>query len=190
MLNCCCVFFVYSGLFEPKDMRFEVFRNRTRDPSIVDMTEKAIHILSKNPKGFFLFVEDKYLSFHLVILFICTRRYVNQYWRVTHVFVFLSGRIDHGHHDGIAKLALTETVMFDRAIQRASELTSESDTLTVVTADHSHVFTFGGNTPRGNPIFGTCHPIPSMSSNPMCSKNISTWFLGNTHTDVLIKCFA
>ncbi|XP_056116500.1 alkaline phosphatase, intestinal, tandem duplicate 1 [Rhinichthys klamathensis goyatoka] len=110
------------GLFEPKDMRFEVFRNRTRDPSIVDMTEKAIQILSKNPKGFFLFVEG--------------------------------GRIDHGHHDGVAKLALTETIMFDRAIQRASELTSESDTLTVVTADHSHVFTFGGNTPRGNPIFG------------------------------------
>ncbi|KAA0712481.1 Intestinal-type alkaline phosphatase [Triplophysa tibetana] len=110
------------GLFEPKDMRFEVFRNRTRDPSIVDMTEKAIQILSKNPKGFFLFVEG--------------------------------GRIDHGHHDGVAKLALTETVMFDRAIQRASELTNESDTLTVVTADHSHVFTFGGNTPRGNPIFG------------------------------------
>lgn len=44
-------------------MRFEVFRNRTRDPSIVDMTEKAIQILSKNPKGFFLFVEDEYLSF-------------------------------------------------------------------------------------------------------------------------------
>lgn len=44
--------------------------------------------------------------------------------------------------------------MFDRAIQRAAELTRESDTLTVVTADHSHVFTFGGNTPRGNPIFG------------------------------------
>ncbi|KAK1805851.1 hypothetical protein P4O66_012901, partial [Electrophorus voltai] len=66
----------------------------------------------------------------------------------------LGGRIDHGHHDGIAKLALTETVMFDRAVQRASELTKESETLTVVTADHSHVFTFGGNTPRGNPIFG------------------------------------
>ncbi|KAM3876368.1 alkaline phosphatase, intestinal, tandem duplicate 1 [Diretmus argenteus] len=109
------------GLFEPKDMRFEVFRNKTRDPSIVSMTEKAIQILSKNPKGYFLFVEDK---------------------------------IDHGHHDGIAKLALTEAVMFDLAIQRASRLTRESDTLTVVTADHSHVFTFGGNTPRGNPIFG------------------------------------
>lgn len=44
--------------------------------------------------------------------------------------------------------------MFDRAIQRAAQFTRESDTLTVVTADHSHVFTFGGNTPRGNPIFG------------------------------------
>ncbi|XP_062869430.1 intestinal-type alkaline phosphatase 1-like [Trichomycterus rosablanca] len=111
------------GLFEAKDMRFEVFRNRTRDPSIVDMTEKAIQILSKNPNGFFLFVEDE-------------------------------GRIDHGHHAGIANLALTETVMFDRAIRRASQLTDESETLTIVTADHSHVFTFGGNTPRGNPIFG------------------------------------
>ncbi|XP_037530497.1 alkaline phosphatase, intestinal, tandem duplicate 1 isoform X2 [Nematolebias whitei] len=110
------------GLFEPKDMRFEVFRNVTRDPSIVEMTEKAIQILRKNPKGYFLFVEG--------------------------------GRIDHGHHDGIAKLALTEAVMFDHAIQRAARLTRESDTLTVVTADHSHVFTFGGNTPRGNPIFG------------------------------------
>ncbi|KAM6938364.1 alkaline phosphatase, intestinal, tandem duplicate 1 isoform 1-T1 [Lycodopsis pacificus] len=110
------------GLFEPKDMRFEVFRNSTRDPSIVEMTEKAIQILSKNPKGYFLFVEG--------------------------------GRIDHGHHDGIAKLALTEAVMFDRAIHRAAQLTRESDTLTVVTADHSHVFTFGGSTPRGNPIFG------------------------------------
>ncbi|KAG9329439.1 hypothetical protein JZ751_004769 [Albula glossodonta] len=110
------------GLFEPKDMRFEIFRNSTRDPSIIEMTEKAIRILSKNPNGFFLFVED-------------------------------NGRIDHGHHDGIAKLALTETVMFDSAVYRASQLTRESDTLTIITADHSHVFTFGGNTPRGNPIF-------------------------------------
>lgn len=68
--------------------------------------------------------------------------------------VLLRGRIDHGHHDGIAKLALTEAVAFDKAIQRAAQLTRESDTLTVVTADHSHVFTFGGSTPRGNPIFG------------------------------------
>ncbi len=126
-----------------------MFRNRTRDPSIVDMTEKAIKILSKNPKGFFLFVEDEYLLLTLVLQF------KDILLIVKHAFLCaLRGRIDHGHHDGVAKLALTETIMFDRAIQRASELTSELDTLTVVTADHSHVFTFGGNTPRGNPVFG------------------------------------
>lgn len=64
------------------------------------------------------------------------------------------GRIDHGHHSGRAKQALMEAVMLDRAVARAGELTSPDDTLTVVTADHSHVFTFGGSTPRGNSIFG------------------------------------
>ncbi|KAG9333820.1 hypothetical protein JZ751_010071 [Albula glossodonta] len=126
------------GLFEPKDMRFEIFRNSTRDPSIIEMTEKAIRILSKNPNGFFLFVEDNLCERVCNWLCLCAP----------------SGRIDHGHHDGIAKLALTETVMFDSAVYRASQLTRESDTLTIITADHSHVFTFGGNTPRGNPIFG------------------------------------
>lgn len=173
--DCADLFFHFSslilGLFEPKDMKFEVFRNSTRDPSIVEMTEKAIQILSKNPKGYFLFVEDEY---HISRIFISsfTRRqsttWEKGFWKgflerfgmlilLLFVWFFLPsvrGRIDHGHHDGIAKLALTETVMFDRAIQRASQLTRESDTLTVVTADHSHVFTFGGNTPRGNPIFG------------------------------------
>lgn len=65
-----------------------------------------------------------------------------------------SGRIDHGHHGGRAKRALYETVEFDRAIGRAAELTSELDTMTVVTADHSHVFAFGGYSARGNSVFG------------------------------------
>ncbi|KFZ57096.1 Intestinal-type alkaline phosphatase, partial [Podiceps cristatus] len=71
-------------------------------------------------------------------------------WCVPHA----GGRIDHGHHSGRAKQALMEAVMLDRAVARAGELTSPSDTLTVVTADHSHVFTFGGNTLRGTSIFG------------------------------------
>ncbi|XP_040205618.1 alkaline phosphatase, tissue-nonspecific isozyme-like isoform X1 [Rana temporaria] len=110
------------GLFEPKDMKYELSRDPSMDPSLAEMTEKAIKILSKNPKGFFLFVEG--------------------------------GRIDHGHHAGIARNSLTEAVEFDKAIRTAGQLTSESDTLTVVTADHSHVFTFGGYTDRGNSIFG------------------------------------
>ncbi|XP_025786214.1 intestinal-type alkaline phosphatase [Puma concolor] len=110
------------GLFEPGDTKYEVHRNHTRDPSLMEMTEAALHLLRRNPRGFYLFVEG--------------------------------GRIDHGHHDGRAYLALTEAVMFDSAIDKASQLTSEKDTLTLVTADHSHVFSFGGYTLRGSSIFG------------------------------------
>lgn len=71
------------------------------------------------------------------------------------------GRIDHGHHEGKAKQALHEAVELDRAIGLSVRLTSPQDTLSVVTADHSHVFTFGGYTPRGNPIFGEL-PLPAV----------------------------
>ncbi|XP_052445281.1 intestinal-type alkaline phosphatase-like isoform X1 [Carassius gibelio] len=113
------------GLFEPKDTRYELERNPSMDPSLTEMVEKAIKILRRNPKGFYLFVEG--------------------------------GRIDHGHHAGQAKYALTEAVEFDRAIARAAELTSELDTLSVVTADHSHVFSFGGYSYRGNPVLGVSY---------------------------------
>ncbi|NXP24023.1 PPBI phosphatase, partial [Scytalopus superciliaris] len=109
------------GLFEPGDTKFNLVRNTTVDPSLTEMMEAAITILSRNPQGFYLFVEDK---------------------------------IDHGHHDGAAHKALTEAVEFDRAIERAGALTDEAETLTVVTADHSHVFSFGGYTLRGSSIFG------------------------------------
>nr|XP_019950508.1 PREDICTED: alkaline phosphatase-like [Paralichthys olivaceus] len=45
------------ALFEPGDLRFEVERDPSMDPSIVETTEKAIRILQKNPNGFFLLVE-------------------------------------------------------------------------------------------------------------------------------------
>ncbi|XP_053316877.1 alkaline phosphatase-like [Spea bombifrons] len=124
------------GLFEPKDMKYELSRNPATDPSLAEMTEKAIRILSRNPNGFFLFVEG--------------------------------GRIDHGHHDGNAKQSLTEAVEFDKAIKRAGELTEESETLTVVTADHSHVFSFGGYTDRGNSILGLA-PLRANDGKPYTS---------------------
>ncbi len=64
------------------------------------------------------------------------------------------GRIDHGHHYGNAFRALTETIEFAHAIGVASARTSAEDTLIVVTADHSHVFTLGGYPTRGNDILG------------------------------------
>lgn len=43
-------------------MQYEVDRGNDTggEPSIEEMTEKAIKILRKNPKGYFLFVEGKY----------------------------------------------------------------------------------------------------------------------------------
>ena len=65
-----------------------------------------------------------------------------------------SGRIDHGHHAGQAGYALEETVEFARAIQYAIENTDPEETLILVTADHSHVFTIAGYPRRGNDILG------------------------------------
>jgi len=64
------------------------------------------------------------------------------------------GRIDHAHHSGNAFRALTDTVAFSDAIRTAMEMTSDQDTLIVVTADHSHTMTFAGYPARGNPILG------------------------------------
>lgn len=87
------------------------------------------------------------------------------------------GRIDHGHHEGKAKQALYEAVEMDRAIGMAGLMTSVHDTMTVVTADHSHVFTFGGYTQRGSSIFGTSglntHPTVTAFGN-MASELEST----------------
>ncbi|NXR25931.1 PPBT protein, partial [Cinclus mexicanus] len=70
---------------------------------------------------------------------------------------------------GKAKQALHEAVELDRAIGLASRLTSTQDTLSVVTADHSHVFTFGGYTPRGNPIFGLAPMQSDVDRKPFTS---------------------
>ncbi|MEE1876544.1 alkaline phosphatase [Altererythrobacter litoralis] len=68
-----------------------------------------------------------------------------------------SGRIDHGHHAGQAGYALEEAVEFANAIQYAIEHTDPAETLILVTADHSHVFTMSGYPRRGNDILGYVH---------------------------------
>jgi len=105
-------------------MRYEADRkdDAAGEPSLAEMTEKAIKILQKNKKGYYLMVEG--------------------------------GRIDHAHHAGNAYRALTDTIAFSNAVKQAQELTNDKDTLILVTADHSHVFTIAGYPSRGNPILG------------------------------------
>ncbi|CAF1614205.1 unnamed protein product [Rotaria magnacalcarata] len=117
------------GLFEYNHLYFETDRivNRTDKPSLSQMTKFAIeHFLNMKQNGFFLLIEG--------------------------------GRIDHGHHDTKARYALDEFVEFDDAIGQAVEILKEkdllNDTLLVVTADHSHVFTIGTYSTRGSNILG------------------------------------
>lgn len=112
------------GLFERTHMKYE--HDRPKDPggepSLSQMTSKAIDLLAKNRKGYFLMVEG--------------------------------GRIDHAHHECNAYRALTETIEFSNAVKAALAKTDPRDTLIIVTADHSHVFTMAGYPTRGNDILG------------------------------------
>ena len=112
------------GLFNESHMQYEADRANdiAGEPSLSEMTSKAIDILDNNEKGYFLTVE--------------------------------SGRIDHAHHAGNAYNALNDTIEFAKAVQMAIDSTNPEDTLIIVTADHSHVFTIAGYPKRGNPILG------------------------------------
>jgi alkaline phosphatase len=68
------------------------------------------------------------------------------------------GRIDHAHHGGNAHRALVDTVAMADAVQTALELTDTTETLILVTADHSHTLTISGYPRRGNPILGLVVP--------------------------------
>lgn len=79
------------------------------------------------------------------------------------LLVVESGRIDHGHHAGSAYAALHDTIEYSRAIQAAVDGTNAEETLIIVTADHSHVFTMAGYPKRGNPILGKVVSVGSDS---------------------------
>jgi len=74
--------------------------------------------------------------------------------RKGYVLIVEAGRIDHAHHAGNAFNALTDTIELSNAVAMADKMTSDKDTLILVTADHSHVFTIAGYPKRGNPILG------------------------------------
>ena len=76
-----------------------------------------------------------------------------------------AGRIDHAHHAGQAGYALEETAELARAVEYAINNTDPEETLIMVTADHSHVFTIAGYPRRGNDILGLVVPPDGDISN-------------------------
>ena len=65
-----------------------------------------------------------------------------------------AGRIDHAHHAVNPFRALRDTIELASAVKTAVEMVDLNETLIIVTADHSHVFTIAGYPKRGNPILG------------------------------------
>lgn len=75
------------------------------------------------------------------------------------------GRIDHAHHYNNPYRALDETLELETALLAALERVNPTESLIVVTADHGHVMTFGGQaTPRGHPVFGECTILKNIMS--------------------------
>ena len=70
-----------------------------------------------------------------------------------YVMMVEAGRVDHAHHGTNAFRALRDMQALNEAVETAKDKTGQ-DTLIIVTADHSHVFTMAGYPVRGNPILG------------------------------------
>lgn len=71
-----------------------------------------------------------------------------------YVLMVEGGRVDHAHHAGNAYRALTDTVAVAEAVKAVYEKVDPSETLIILTADHSHVFSIAGYPKRDNPILG------------------------------------
>lgn len=102
-------------------MEYKMLSDAETQPTLVEMTAKALEILKKNDKGFVLLIEG--------------------------------GRIDTAHHETRARLALEETVEFDKTVGYVKSNTDDDDTLILVTADHSTVLTVGGYMVRSSSDF-------------------------------------
>lgn len=82
-----------------------------------------------------------------------------------YVMMIEAGRIDHAHHDTNAYRALKDLQALDEAVA-AAIAKADDDTLILVTADHSHVFTLGGYPVRGNPILGLARGVDPKTGGP------------------------
>lgn len=114
------------GFFNSSHMNFEADRAETEEPSLAEMTDKALDVLSKNDDGFFLMVEGG---------------------RIDHAH-----HSGNAYRALAEAAALSDAV--ELTLEKLEEAGELDDTLIIVTADHSHTMTIAGYPKRGNPILG------------------------------------
>jgi alkaline phosphatase len=112
------------GLFTKSHMAYELDRNADVEPSLAEMTAKAIDVLDDNGKGFFLMVEGG---------------------RIDHALHDTNARRALGDtvaFDEAIRTALEKLEALDPGLE---------NTLVVVTADHDHTMTLTGYAKRTGP---------------------------------------
>jgi alkaline phosphatase len=109
------------GLFTSGHMSYDLDRDPAREPSLADMTSKAMDVLGKNPKGYFLMVEGGRIDHAL------------------HETTAKKSLQDTVAFDQAVKAAI------DKARRTDPEL---KNTLIVVTADHDHTLVLNGYAKR------------------------------------------
>ncbi len=117
------------GLFSQSEMAYELDRVKQNldQPSLSEMTEKALGVLSRNDKGFFLMVEGG---------------------RIDHALHGTNAK--RALEDTLAFDTAIQTAL-DYMNRKDPGL---KNTLVVVTADHDHAIAFNGYPKIGNPILG------------------------------------
>jgi alkaline phosphatase len=109
------------ALFAPSHMDFDAVREAARQPSLADMTRKAIAILSQHPEGFFLMVEGGLIDHAL------------------HATLARRALQETVAYDAALKAAIEQMQALDPGLK---------NTLIVATADHDHTLLLNGYAPR------------------------------------------
>ncbi|MFO1387895.1 alkaline phosphatase [Cellvibrio sp.] len=109
------------GLFHASHMNYDLVRSGTGEPSLSEMTVKAIQTLKKNPNGMFLMVEGGRIDHAL------------------HETTAIKALQDTIAFDDAIKAAITEIKKTDPNLE---------NTLIVVTADHDHTLVLNGYAAR------------------------------------------
>ena len=105
------------GLFTKSHMNFDLDRDPAKEPSLTQMTSKALDMLSKNPKGFFLMVEGGRID------------------QALHPTLARKALQDAKEFNNAIQAAVDKANVFDPGLK---------NTLIVVTADHDHTLVMNG----------------------------------------------
>lgn len=115
------------GLFNKSHMNFDLDRDPAKEPSLAEMTTKAMDVLANNKKGYFLMVEGGRID------------------QALHPTLARKALQDAKAFDDAIAAAIAKAKLSDPTL---------ANTLIVVTADHDHTMAFNGYGKRGTDPLG------------------------------------